>query len=330
MTTHRRIHFHPWPLLLALVLSAPPPARAAPKADPVMTAARARADHAAKLLKSGDVAGALEDYESARRLKPASAFDLGVAHCYERLGRMEDARAMYRKVLDSLDSLPADATEARERLKALQGKVDSVPAPAAATAKGTAKPGSKAAAGAAKEPAARPGAVAAKEPAARPGAAAKREPAPPAAAVPPPEEVDGDDEASEPEPEPEPPRKPATGPFAWFLEPRHLFYTGIGGAVAAVVLVGGGLALFMSSDADYNQFHATCSPGCNPGDVDASRAKEIVGDVLMTLGFVVAAADVALWIYRDLFHRERPARERGERTAWILPSGTGLVAGGRF
>jgi hypothetical protein len=75
------------------------------------------------------------------------------------------------------------------------------------------------------------------------------------------------------------------GPLSWDI---------LLGTAGAVVLAGG-VTIDLVSTSQVNHLRATCKPNCAQSDVDAVRARMIVGDVLVGAG--VATVAVAAWLF---------------------------------
>src|SRR5437868_3474385 len=84
---------------IALVLCTHADARAeAP--DPATVRARNHMQAAVSYYDDGRYEDAAREIETAYRLKPLPALQYNLAQCYERLGRLGEAIAAYRKYLD--------------------------------------------------------------------------------------------------------------------------------------------------------------------------------------------------------------------------------------
>jgi hypothetical protein len=69
--------------------------------------------------------------------------------------------------------------------------------------------------------------------------------------------------------------------------PPYLGYVLLG--VGAVAL-GTSAALWLSAKSDLDDFKSTCSPRCDPGDVDASERKALISDIALAVGVVGVAS----------------------------------------
>jgi hypothetical protein len=68
--------------------------------------------------------------------------------------------------------------------------------------------------------------------------------------------------------------------------PPYLGYVLLG--VGAVAL-GTSAALWLSAKSDLDEFKSTCSPRCDPGDVDAAERKALFSDIALAVGVVGVA-----------------------------------------
>ena len=108
-------------LLLAAVAHAAP-ARAADDATDV-TAAREHFRTGQERYAAGDYEGALREMEAARMIRAVPDFDYNIALCNEKLGRLQDAINAFKVfIAESIDMKAI--TDAQERIKGLQARID--------------------------------------------------------------------------------------------------------------------------------------------------------------------------------------------------------------
>jgi tetratricopeptide (TPR) repeat protein len=116
------------PVLVALVaMSLAPPAfakrpRKSDMSDADTEVARRHFRAGAQLYDQGEYAGALLEFEAARRAKPLPELDFNVARCYDRMERWREAIDSYEKFVATTPSA-ADADEATRRIFQLRRRV---------------------------------------------------------------------------------------------------------------------------------------------------------------------------------------------------------------
>ena len=104
--------------LLLLVAIAPRAARAGDP-DPEIEVAKKHFRLGAQFYENGDYANALNEFETAKRVKPLPAFDYNIGLCYDRLERYTEAVAAYERFMAGTPD-PFEAEEARARIKVLK------------------------------------------------------------------------------------------------------------------------------------------------------------------------------------------------------------------
>src|SRR3954464_11259470 len=93
----------------------------APVTAPGMTGATQWNERGSADFKDGRFDQALEAFAAAYELNPLSTFLYDQAECLERLGRTEDAAAMYERYL-AAGPLMADVAKVRSRVRRLRGE----------------------------------------------------------------------------------------------------------------------------------------------------------------------------------------------------------------
>jgi hypothetical protein len=240
----------------------------------------------------GDFTAALSEFESARRLKALPALDYNIARCLDRLDRLEEAIAAYKRFALTTPSLK-ESEEARDSVRVLKMRLEeqrSRPKPPATVA---AAPSQTAA-----------------TPVAIPPAAPRSSPLEPAPNAPAPLAAPAASSAAATTPGSPSARRPS-----WLLP------TALGASALAITITGIGLA--GSVGPDYDALKSSCAPSCAPSSWQGLQAREQAGAALLAIGGLALAADAALWIVRAV-------RERPRRSALILPSGLGLQVAGEF
>jgi hypothetical protein len=84
------------------------------------------------------------------------------------------------------------------------------------------------------------------------------------------------------------PRQPEELRLRRFIAPIVLAPLALGTLVAGAALTG-----VVASD--YNHLKSSCSPTCNPRDVDALKPRESAGYALLGVGAALAVTDIVLW-----------------------------------
>ena len=113
------------PLLLpslvpSLVLSlAPSLASAREENDPDTEIARRHFNVGRTFYEQADYEHALEEFESANKVRPAPAFDYNIGRCHDRLEHLPQAIASYQRYVDAN---PVDAAEVRDRIRVLAAR----------------------------------------------------------------------------------------------------------------------------------------------------------------------------------------------------------------
>jgi hypothetical protein len=114
-----------WCLVAALsgaapVLAAPPPASTADVA-----AAQAMFEQGRELMAAGKMEEACSKFEESQRLDPAIGTEFNLASCYEQIGRLASAYALFMKVAATASSTRQKQREAvaRERAEAVRPKL---------------------------------------------------------------------------------------------------------------------------------------------------------------------------------------------------------------
>jgi tetratricopeptide (TPR) repeat protein len=69
-----------------------------------------------------DYLGAVDEFEAARRAQPLPAFDFNIGRSYDRLERVPEALAAYRRYVASSPT-PADAIEVQARIQELEQRL---------------------------------------------------------------------------------------------------------------------------------------------------------------------------------------------------------------
>ena len=98
--------------------------------------------------------------------------------------------------------------------------------------------------------------------------------------------------------------------------------------LALGALVVGG-ALLATVRSDVSRMKATCSPSCNPSDVDRLRPREGAAIGLLAAGGVLAVADAVLWGVLA-GRKEQPARASLRPSLSLGPDGGAAVLSGAF
>lgn len=303
-----------------------------------------RFDKAVKLFEAKSYDKALLEFEAARAVKPVVPnLDYHVARCLDRLERYRDAITAYERFLaTAADAFEREAAQRRvETLKArvavieakagakAEAKAEAKARPAAAPASDAAKPATAAVtphgdetgpidpgdplAPRERESGKPPRDEEARLPAATPAAAATE------TAV-----AASEDEPAEPAPATAAtasPAAPASDQRPGFFR-AHVIPLSVG--AGAVVLIGVGLGVALSTNSGFREFVDFCAPQCDPADWQGLRNRERAGQGLIAIGLIAAAVDIGLWVWELKFKSRRPPR------AWLLPSGAGLAAGGSF
>jgi hypothetical protein len=88
------------------------------------------------------------------------------------------------------------------------------------------------------------------------------------------------------------------------------------------VAAAGAFVYFRASGvSDYNEYNSTCSPYCNPGDVDAVRQKFLLSYISIGVSVASLAGAGLIWVMA-------PSRAGGtEVQASVVPHGDGAIAG---
>ena len=102
-------------LLVAVLLAAPAPGRAAPRVDPLY-------ESASRAFEDGDVPRALEELTRSIAAGPTARAHLLRASVYVRLGQIDEARADYERVL-ALEKSP----KLRAQVQKLRAQLDTLP-----------------------------------------------------------------------------------------------------------------------------------------------------------------------------------------------------------
>lgn len=111
-------------LLLLFVVSS---ATAHAEDDPDEEIARRRFVRGTDFYAANDYEKALAEFEAARRVKQAPAFDFNIARCLDRLERFESAILEYEKYLQAAPNA-ADAPGVRDRIAKLRTRIPATPA----------------------------------------------------------------------------------------------------------------------------------------------------------------------------------------------------------
>lgn len=104
----------------AVVVALSSPASAAEPPDPDTEIARKHFKLGSDHYEHQDYAGALVEFETANKVKPAPAFDYNIGRCHDRLEHLPEAIAAYQRYVDSA---PRDAAEVAARIKVLEARV---------------------------------------------------------------------------------------------------------------------------------------------------------------------------------------------------------------
>jgi tetratricopeptide (TPR) repeat protein len=117
-------------ILCALLVAAP-----SARADEAADGERARTlfHDGERRYDQGDYVGALEQFQEARRLRPAAELDYDIARCWDRLGRIDDAIREYRHYLSASPNAP-NAAVVQARLAALEEQRGALTGPQEAAA----------------------------------------------------------------------------------------------------------------------------------------------------------------------------------------------------
>jgi hypothetical protein len=103
--------------------------RAANVEDPDTELSRRYFDDGSKRYEAHDYEGAVREFEKARLIRPAPGLDFNIGRAHDRLGHIEQAIASYRLYVEAKPE-PRDATEVRERVRVLEGRLEQMrPAP---------------------------------------------------------------------------------------------------------------------------------------------------------------------------------------------------------
>lgn len=111
-----------------------------------------------------------------------------------------------------------------------------------------------------------------------------------------------------------PPSRPAKAGTSWVP-------IAVGAAGLAVAATGGAFLVWSKLRYDTLQTRG-CAPSCDPSEVDGPRTAQAAGDVLLISGAAIVLGGVVVW----LIGHERTSAS----SAWLTPSGRGLVTGVRF
>jgi hypothetical protein len=98
--------------------------------DPDTEIARRHFEAGRMKYEANDYAGALREFEAARKVRPMPAFDYNIARCLDRLERPSEAVDAYQRYLSAIGNAP-DAAEVRDRVQVLEQRlgVSAKPAP---------------------------------------------------------------------------------------------------------------------------------------------------------------------------------------------------------
>lgn len=109
---------------LAALLAARPASAQSPQKKAEL-AAQALFDEALKMMESGNAAAACPKFEESQVLDPGMGTQFRLAECYEKTGRLLDARAQYVEVADAAKAAKAAPREqaARKRVQALDARL---------------------------------------------------------------------------------------------------------------------------------------------------------------------------------------------------------------
>jgi tetratricopeptide (TPR) repeat protein len=119
--TVQRLHGEVSNAAMARLLARAPDTADAPISAPGMTGAAQWNERGAAHMKAGRFEQALEAFAAAYELNPLSTFLYDQAECLERLGRTEEAAAMYERYL-AAGPLMADVAKVRSRVRRLRGE----------------------------------------------------------------------------------------------------------------------------------------------------------------------------------------------------------------
>lgn len=110
-------------LLLALFAVMTPATARATLDDPDTEAAKRHYERGVELYDSKNYAGALAEFETAKRVKPLAAFDYNIARCLDRLERYEEAIQAYDRYVITAPN-PEEARKVVERIAILKMRLE--------------------------------------------------------------------------------------------------------------------------------------------------------------------------------------------------------------
>jgi tetratricopeptide (TPR) repeat protein len=120
-------------LVLLLALAMPSLARANDDPDPDEEAARRHFERGRVFYGADDYVHALEEFQTAQRIRPRAALDFNIGRCHDRLEHYEQAITAYQRYVDAVPT-PSDAGYVRERMRILGERIDAAEKKRAAAA----------------------------------------------------------------------------------------------------------------------------------------------------------------------------------------------------